>query len=136
MNAATPLAQWQRDAIHGNCSIDSLWEQVQQAVELELATIPLYLTSLYSIIDGCNQEAYEIIRSVLMQEMLHLVQAANILIALGQTPLIDSNKTAPAYPRVGLPGNVLPRLNVTLKKASREHIREVFMGIEYPHACN
>lgn len=133
VDTTTPLAQWQRDAINGNCSINSLREQVQQAVELELATIPLYLTSLYSIIDGCNQEAYEIIRSVIMQEMLHLFQAANILIALGQTPVIDSNETAPAYPRVGLPGNVLPQLNVTLKKASREHIREVFMGIEYPH---
>ena len=133
VDTTNPLAQWQRDAINGNCSINSLREQVQQAVELELATIPLYLTSLYSIIDGCNQEAYEIIRSVIMQEMLHLVQAANILIALGQTPVIDSNKTAPVYPHVGLPGNVLPQLNVTLKKASREHIREVFMGIEYPH---
>ncbi len=128
-----PQAQWKLDEVNGNCTLDSLREQVQQAVELEFATIPLYLTSLYSIRDGCNTEVYEILRSVLMQEMLHMAQAANILIALGRNPIIDSNETAPAYPTVGLPGNVLPKLNVTLKRATRLHFRKVFMGVEYPH---
>ena len=128
-----PYAQWQLDAMNGNCTLDSLREQVQQAVELEFATIPLYLTSLYTIRDGCNTEAYEIIRSVLMQEMLHMAQSANILIALGRNPIIDSNETAPSYPTVGLPGNVLPHLNISLKRATRAHIRNVFMGVEYPH---
>ena len=128
-----PFAQWQLDAMNGNCTLDSLREQVQQAVELEFATIPLYLTSLYTIRDGCNTEVYEIIRSVLMQEMLHMAQAANILIALGRIPIIDSNETAHGYPRVGLPGNVLPGLDVTLKRATRLHIQNVFMGVEYPH---
>ena len=128
-----PYAQWQLDEENGNCTLDSLRGQVQLAVELEFATIPLYLTSLYTIRDGCNTEVYEIIRGVLMQEMLHMAQSANILIALGRNPIIDSNETAPSYPRVGLPGNVLPQLNVSLKRATRAHIRNVFMGVEYPH---
>ncbi len=47
-------------------------------------------TPLYSNGEGCNPEVYELIRSVIMQEMLHMVQAANILIALNGSPVIDS----------------------------------------------
>ena len=128
-----PLIQWQLDEENGNCTLDSLREQVQLAVELEFATIPLYLTSLYTIRDGCNTEVYRIIRGVLMQEMLHMAQSANILIALGRNPIIDSTETAPSYPTVGLPGNVLPQLHVSLKRATHAHIRKVFMGVEYSH---
>ena len=133
MPANAPLAQWQLDAIHDNCSLESLKLQLQQAFQLEFYTIPLYLTSLYSIKDGYNRVVYTLIRSVLMQEMLHMSQAANILIAVGGQPIIDSSEWAPKYPAVGLPGNVLPQLNVTLEKATKSHIQRVFMGVEYPH---
>jgi len=36
---------------NGNCSVAGLKEQLQTAMELEWATIPLYLTSLYSIVE-------------------------------------------------------------------------------------
>lgn len=127
------LQQWHFDAMYKNCTLGTLQQQLQQAIELEFATIPLYLTGLYSIADGCNTEAYQLIRSVVMQEMLHMSQSANILIAVGGRPLVDSNHTAPSYPTLGLPGGVLPKLNVTLKKASLEHIRKVYLGVEYPH---
>ena len=133
-NPAPPQqCQWQMDAMNSNCTIDTLKDHVQQAIQLEFATIPLYMTTLYSIVDGCNTEVYSLIRSIIMQEMLHMAQAANILIALGGNPDIDSNETAPNYPSVGLPGCVLPNLNVTLKRASRRHIYDVFMGVEFPH---
>ena len=125
--------QWQMDAMNSNCTLDTLKDHVQQAIQLEFATIPLYMTTLYSIVDGCNTEVYSLIRSIIMQEMLHMAQAANILIALGGNPDIDSNETAPNYPSIGLPGCVLPNLNVTLKRASRRHIYDVFMGVEFPH---
>ena len=115
------------------CTLGNLLTQLQYAVELEFATLPVYLTSLYSIVEGCNQEVYDLIYSVIMQEMLHLVQAANILIAVGGTPIIDSKNTVPTYPTIGLPGGVLPHLRVTLEKASLIHIYKVFMGIEVPH---
>ena len=106
---------------------------LQKAFELEFYTIPLYLTSLYSIKPGYNVAAYNIMRSVLMQEMLHMLQAANLLISIGGRPVINSASSAPAYPAVGLPGGVFPNLTVSLKKASLDHIYTVFMALEYPH---
>lgn len=60
------------------------------------------------------------IRSVVMQEMLHLAQAANLLISIGGRPLIDDPSVVPTYP-TKLSGHVLPQLNVTLRKATPEH---------------
>ena len=68
-----------------------------------------------------------------MQEMLHMVQVANILIAVGGRPIIDSSEYAQKYPATGLPGKVLSNLRVTSKKASKCHIQRIFMGVEYPH---
>ena len=127
------LAEWQKDTLQGSCTLGGLRRQLQQAIELEFATIPLYLTALYSIKDGYNVEVYGILQTVVLQEMLHLAQAANLLIAAGGHPQIDSEAAAPHYPSKGLPGNVLPNLNVTLQRASREHIYEVFMTLEHPH---
>ena len=127
------MAEWQKDALKGSCSLGGLQRQLQQAIELEFATIPLYLTSLFSIKEGYNREVYNIIRTVVLQEMLHLAQAANLLIAVKGSPQIDNKMAAPHYPGMGLPGNVLPNLNVTLRRASREHIYEVFMALEHPH---
>ena len=120
--------QWQN-----NCTVESLKQHVQQAIELEFATIPLYMTSLYSIVDGCNSEVYSLIRGILIQEMLHIVQVANLLIAVGGTPQIDSVNAAPSYPRTGLPDCVLPNLKLTLERASLQHINDVFMAVEFPH---
>ena len=114
------------------CSVDKLKKQLQQAVQLEFYTIPLYLTAMYSIVDGCNVEIYNIIRDVVMQEMMHMAQAANLLISMGETPIIDSPDFVPRYPARGLPGGVLPNLQIDLKKLSLEHVYNVFMGIEVP----
>ncbi|WP_165854459.1 ferritin-like protein [Streptomyces sp. V2] len=59
---------------------------LQLAIGLELSTIPVYLTALYSIKEGTNTEAAQTIRSVVMEEMLHMTLAANVLSALGGTP--------------------------------------------------
>jgi hypothetical protein len=67
-----------------------------------------------------------------MQEMMHLAQAANLLISIGGDPVIDSASFAPVYPHLGLPGGVLPALYVTLEKLSLRHVYQVFMGIEVP----
>ena len=115
------------------CSVYMIQYCLQKAVELEFYTIPLYLTALYSIKDGYNAEVKNIIRGVVMQEMLHMLQASNILISIGGTPIIDSASTAPAYPATGLPGGVFPHLTVSLQKASLDLIYSVFMAIEYPH---
>lgn len=75
-----------------------LLAHLQTALELEHATIPIYLTALYSIKDGHNAEAREVIQSVVMEEMLHLTLVANVMNALGGSPRIDSADFVPDYP--------------------------------------
>ena len=113
------------------CTVHNIKEQLQTAIQLEWATIPTYLTSLYSIIDGCNDEIYELIRSIVMQEMLHMTQAANILIALNGKPRIDDVSMTPSFPGK-LPGGVLPNLTIHLEKLSLSHVHDTFMAIETP----
>ncbi|SES47543.1 Ferritin-like [Streptomyces sp. yr375] len=67
-------------------SLGELKAALQLAVGLELSTIPVYLTGLYSIKDGTNTEAVQTIRSVVMEEMLHMTLAANVLNALRTVP--------------------------------------------------
>ena len=114
-----------------HCTVSRIKEQLQTAIQLEWATIPTYLTSLYSIIDGCNDEIYGLIRDIIMQEMLHMTQAANILIALNGSPLIDNANVTPSFPGK-LPGGVLPNLTIHLEKLSLSHVHDFFMAIETP----
>ena len=59
-----------------------------------------------------------------------MAQEANILLAIGGRPVLDSNTTAPKYPKLGLPGGVLPHLHV---RFSKEQVYKLFMAIEMPH---
>ena len=86
--------------------MDELKDQLQLAMQLEFYTVPTYLTTLYSIVDGCNIEIYNTIREIVMQEMMHFAQAANLLISIGGTPVIDSPDFAPRYSPCGLLGSV------------------------------
>ena len=115
------------------CNIATLREQLQNAMLLEFFTIPLYLTSMYTIVENCNTDAYQAIRDVAMQEMLHFVQAGNILIAIGGEVIIDDPDHVPSYPSTGgLPGGVLPGLNVSLEKFNLRHVHDTMMAIETP----
>lgn len=113
------------------CTKMSVTHQLQTALRLEWATLPVYLTSLYSIAEGCNLEIYNLIRGVVMQEMLHFALVGNMIIALGDVPKIDFPNIAPSYPG-HLPGCVLPDLYVTLERLSLTHIHDVLMEIELP----
>ena len=114
------------------CTVMALQQQLQNAIQLEFATIPPYITTLYSIKEGTNEEIHKRIRSIVIQEMQHLTQAANILIAIGGKPKIDGKEYAPNYPGF-LPGGVLPNLKITLEKLSIQYVKDVLMGIEVPH---
>jgi hypothetical protein len=74
--------------------IDELREHLQAAIEIELLVIPPYLTALYSLHPDTNSAAELIIRSVVVEEMLHLVLAANVLNAVGGHPRLPP----PKYP--------------------------------------
>jgi hypothetical protein len=79
-------------------TLDELREHLQAAVELELLVIPPYLCALYSLVAGTNLEAALVIRSVVVEEMLHMILAANVLNAVGGTPAIGDGGWAPRYP--------------------------------------
>ena len=70
---------------------------LQNALELEFATIPPYLVALLSIKLPTNREPAELIRSVMIEEMLHLALVANVMNAVGVAPRLDAS-TVPHYP--------------------------------------
>jgi hypothetical protein len=109
-----------------------LQEAAQLAIRVEFTTIPAYLTALYSMAEtDCT--AYQALRSVVMEEMFHVNQASNVLVALGGTPRFTGPYT-PTYP------NYLPHANpdttpmVGLNQASTAVFGGVFAAIETPAA--
>ncbi|GAA4545267.1 ferritin-like domain-containing protein [Amycolatopsis samaneae] len=108
-----------------------LRDTLQQALLVELATIPPYLAALFSVKPGHNLKIAELIRGVVLEEMQHLAQVCNILNAVGGKPQIGRPGFVPTYPG-RLPGPVLPDLRVRLRRLSIEHVRDVFMAIERP----
>lgn len=112
-----------------NFTIEDLRKDLQFAVEVEHSTIPPYLCALYSIAPDTNSFASNTIRSVVMEEMLHMVQAANILNAIGGSPSIDNPTFIPEYPTY-LPHSDEAFL-VDLMKFSRSAI-DTFLLIEKP----
>ena len=109
--------------------LDQLRAALQTAIELEHSTIPPYLCALYSLRGASNVEAAELIESVVMEEMLHMVLAANVLNAIGGTPSIGRPGFVPRYPCT-LPHSD-GRLVVHLRRFSPEAV-DTFMRIERP----
>jgi hypothetical protein len=112
-------------------SKQDLMVALQQAIELEHSTIPPYLTALYSIKPGANAEVAELIRSVVIEEMLHMALVSNLLVSLGGSPQIGRPGFVPNYPGP-LPGGLRGGLTVRLRRCSIAQIRDVFMSIEEP----
>ena len=110
-------------------SIASLRRHLQIAIELEAATIPPYLCALYSIPDGQNRHASGIIRSVVVEEMLHIALAANVLNAIDGHPQLNHAYMAPRYP-VTLPHSE-GDFEVGLRPFGKEAIK-TFLKIERP----
>ncbi len=106
--------------------LDRVKELLEAAVKLELATIPPYLCALYSIHPGTNVEATLVIRSVVVEEMLHMVLSANVLNAIGGSPKIAGADNAPRYPHE-LPDGVIMDL-LPFSSAAVES----FLSVENP----
>jgi len=111
-------------------TLGDLHRHLQAAIELEHGTIPPYLCALYSIKPGRNSDAAEIIRTVVVQEMLHMVLVANVMNAVGGSPSIAFPAFVPSYP-IGLPlGQSVP-LQVHLRPFSSNAL-DTFLAIERP----
>jgi hypothetical protein len=84
---------------HSISSLEDLRQHLQWAIELEHSTIPPYLCALYSVDPERNPDAHALLAGVLVEEMLHLALAANVLNAVGGRPLLDHPAMLPRYPR-------------------------------------
>lgn len=130
-----------------NC--EGLHYFVQKAIELEHATIPPYLTAMFSLKRGTNEKIREVIHSVVIEEMLHMCIASNLLNALGGAPIINKKGFVPKYPGP-LPLNIGSKEEdegivvigkkpaqkdafiVNLEQYSLKQVRSTFMRIEQP----
>jgi hypothetical protein len=116
----SPSAQIDRDPANKETDKAALRAIAQAAVDVELFTIPLYMTSLYSIKgthqindkgstlyqgwtwpgaaptalpadpNKPNEEAFNLLFSIFIEEMLHLQMAANMATAVGISPSFTS----------------------------------------------
>jgi Ferritin-like len=107
-------------------SVERLQELLDAAVKLELSTIPPYLCALYSLHPEGNDEAKLVIRSVVVEEMLHMVLAANVLNAIGGESRVAGDDHAPRYPHE-LPDGVV----MDLLPFSPQAV-EAFLKVENP----
>jgi CDGSH-type Zn-finger protein len=110
-------------------TLEALREHLQVAIELEHATLPPYLTALYSIKSGTNDRAVEVLTSVFVEEMLHMCLAANVLNAVGGRPVIDEPEFTASYP-TALPHSKAS-FEVHLSGFTPETL-EIFARIEKP----
>ncbi|MFW5654437.1 MAG: ferritin-like domain-containing protein [Roseicyclus sp.] len=116
-------------SLHHITDIETLRDHVYAAMQLEHATIPPYLTAFYSIKPGTNTEAAHIIRTVAVEEMLHLTLVGNLMNAIGGRPDLTAKGFMPAYPAYLPDGET--DFQVGLQRFSPEAI-ETFLKIERP----
>ena len=109
-------------------NLEWIKQELQTAIAVEAGTLPPYLAALFSL-EVQNYTAYNLIRSVAMEEMVHMAIAANTLAALGAVPRIKSLELR--YPMRGLPGGAEPDLEIGLARLSRPQLAH-FMRIERP----
>ncbi len=115
--------------LHPIETVEDLYNYLYVAIQLEHATIPPYLTALYSIHPGTNLDAYNLIRVVAVEEMLHLTLAANMLNAVGGNPDLTGEGFVPIYPAYLPDGET--DFKVGLEKFSMSAI-DTFLNIERP----
>lgn len=119
-------------------SVAQLRNHLHQAAAVELSTIPPYLYAAYSIqTAGYSQwapglSAFRAIRSVVIEEMLHLCLARNLLVAIGggeQIRFYDEDFVT-KYPSPML--HRVPELTLGLERCTQQLMRDVFMALEMP----
>ncbi|MEU1483366.1 ferritin-like protein [Streptomyces sp. NPDC005752] len=117
------------DAPAGHRDADWLKESLQQALMLELATLPPYLCAMWSI-DDQDHDAAAAVRRIVFDEMSHLGLVGNLLTTVGGEPRLADARTVPTYPGP-LPGGVRPGLTVYLSGFSKDSL-DLYSRIEAP----
>ena len=101
---------------------------LQTAIALEHATMAPYIAATYSL-KVQSFTAYNLLRSIAMEEMVHMASVCNILAAIGGTPAVRNLR--PDYPSQGLPGGAELDLFVCLAPLSKPQLKN-FMRLEAP----
>src|SRR5262249_6872883 len=114
-------------------SLADLQKALQNAIRLEHSTIPPYLTALSTLSGDSPSARYarQVIRDVMIEEMLHMTLACNLLNAVGGHAEIAAEGFVPAYPHE-LPMGVAGDLVVHLKRYSKALVEQTFMKVEEP----
>ncbi|MGH3999334.1 MAG: ferritin-like domain-containing protein [Pseudonocardiaceae bacterium] len=110
-------------------NLAELRRYLQGALEIEHLTIPPYLTAMYTIRAGTNQDGYYTIHSVVLEEMLHMTLVANLLNAVGGRPRVADPDFVRRYP-ARLPYSALD-VEIPLRHFSPAAMR-TFLLIERP----
>ncbi|TJZ49679.1 hypothetical protein FCH28_25760 [Streptomyces piniterrae] len=116
------------------CGVEWLREALQQAILIEIATIPPYSIALWSIEQNLDDDSgntiYRDIREIIFDEMSHMGLVCNMLTTIGGTPFIADEAVIPKYPGP-LPGGVRPCIRAFLSGLNRDSV-ELFSEIEKP----
>jgi hypothetical protein len=112
---------------------DDLRAALQNAIRLEHSTIPPYLTALATLSGSSESVKYarQAITDIVVEEMLHMTLACNILNAIGGHPVIADPDFVPKYPcepPMGIAGDLV----VHLRRYSKALVEDTFMKIEEP----
>ncbi|KAH9955556.1 ferritin-like-domain-containing protein [Russula dissimulans] len=118
-------------------TLENLKNHLQTAMAVELCTIPLYLYGMYSV---RTPQAYihdpiyrdpvsGIVHGVVVEEMLHLSLAGNILRAVGGHPELYHSDMIPSYPMY-MPGRI-PPLRLRLRELTKPNL-QTFLDVEKP----
>ena len=113
-------------------TIQHLRTHLQWAIQVELTTIPTYLYAMYSIKNPASESA-KVFRSIVIEEMLHVALASNLLVAVGGQPKFYHEDIVPKFP--GPIPHHREGFVVNLERASVEFVRDTCMVIEYPEAA-
>lgn len=110
---------------------EDLGDHLQLALSVELSTVPPYLCALYSIV-GRSSDAAMTVRSVVVEEMLHMAIVGNLMNAIGRQPQLRA-EFVPRYPGF-IPHHAAGGPFIQLGPLTAELARTVFMEIERPEA--
>lgn len=110
---------------------DDLIRHLQWALCVEVSTIPPYLCALYSIVDR-GTDAAALVRSVVVEEMLHTALVSNLSNAIGGKPSLAPH-LVPLYPGY-IPHHAAGGPFIQLQALTPALARSVFMAIEQPEA--
>ncbi|KAF8630503.1 hypothetical protein AX15_002874 [Amanita polypyramis BW_CC] len=118
-------------------TIANLRKALREAIQVELGTIPLYLSAYYSIDAGPSANvtaqregarARVAILGIAIQEMLHLCLAGNILRSIDENPRLYDKSFIPTYPNTILK----TKIEMNLRRADKRSL-QAFLLIEAPY---